>query len=80
MARKRANTPPYVPRKGLRGVLDQLQIHATGDTITRDELHKRGVSAHLIYPAMAALRFLGLLDPSDTLTGRHKAFRATPQT
>lgn len=74
MARQRANTPPYVPRKGLRSVLDQLQIHATGDTITRDELHKRGVSAHLIYPAMAALRFLGILDQSDTLTGRHKAF------
>lgn len=74
MARKRANTPPYVPRKGLRGVLDQLQIHAAGDTITRDELHKRGVSAHLIYPAMAALRFLGILDEKDTLTGLYKAF------
>lgn len=79
MARKRAQTPPYVPRKGLRAVLDQLQVHGHGDVITRDELHKRGVSAHLIYPAMAALRFLDLLDEGDHLTGRHRAFsRETP--
>jgi len=74
MSRKRAHTPPYVPRKGLRSVLDQLQLHRAGDALTRDELHKRGVSAHLIYPAMAALRFLGLLDDEDRLTGRHVAF------
>jgi len=79
MSRKRATTPPYVPRKGLRAVLDQLQLHREGDALTRDELHKRGVSAHLIYPAMAALRFLGLLDDQDHLTGRHTAFsRETP--
>lgn len=74
MSRKRAHTPPYVPRKGLRAVLDQLQLHRAGDAVSRDELHKRGVSAHLIYPAMAALRFLGLLDDQDRLTGRHTAF------
>lgn len=74
MSRKRAHTPPYVPRKGLRAVLDQLQLHGAGDALTRDELHKRGVSAHLIYPAMAALRFLGLLGDDDRLTGRHTAF------
>lgn len=74
MPRKRAQTPPYVPRKGLRAVLDQLQLHGKGDPVSREELHKRGISAHLIYPAMAALRFLGLLDSQDRLTGRHRAF------
>ncbi len=74
MARQHTDTPPYVPRKGLRAVLDSLQVHNQGETITRDELHKRGISAHLIYPAMAALRFLGILDPKDRLTGRFRAF------
>ncbi len=74
MVKKRAHTPPYVPRKGLRTVLDILQTHRAGDVLTRDELHKRGVSAHLIYPAMAALRFIGLLDDDDRLTGAHAAF------
>ncbi|MCI4397344.1 MAG: DUF5343 domain-containing protein [Acidobacteria bacterium] len=74
MARQHTDTPPYVPRKGLRAVLDSLQAHNEGQVITRDELHKRGVSAHLIYPAMAALRFLGILDPKDRLTKRFQAF------
>jgi len=74
MPRKKAQTPPYVPRKGLRAVLDQLQLRSAGDQVTREEFHKRGISAHLIYPAMAALRFLRLLDAQDALTGRHTAF------
>lgn len=74
MARKRANTPPYVPRKGLREVLDHIQLRQAGEVLTREELHKRGLSAHLTYPALAALRFIGLLDDSDRLTGKHAAF------
>ncbi len=74
MARQHTDTPPYVPRKGLRAVLDSLQIHNEGQAITRDELHKRGISAHLIYPAMAALRYLGILDAKDRLTERYKAY------
>ena len=74
MAKKRADTPPYVPRKGLRSVLDHIQSRAAGDLLTREELHKRGLSAHLTYPALAALRFIGLLDDKDRLTGKHLAF------
>lgn len=74
MARKHTDTPPYVPKKGLVEVMEQIQGHKEGDLIERDELHKRGVSAHLIYPAMAALRFLGLLDQSDHLIGKHRIF------
>jgi hypothetical protein len=74
MARKRANTPPYVPRKGLRAVLDNIQPKKAGDLLTREDLHKRGLSSHLTYPALAALRFIGLLDDKDRLTGRHVAF------
>ena len=79
MARKHAATPPYVPRKGLRAVLDHLQPRKAGEVLTREELHKRGLSSHLTYPALAALRFIGLLDEEDRLTGRHTAFsRETP--
>lgn len=74
MARKRANTPPYVPRKGLRAVLDNIQPKKAGDLLTREDLHKRGLSSHLTYPALAALRFIGLLDDKDKLTGKHVAF------
>lgn len=74
MPRKRAATPPYVPRKGFRTVLDHIQSRQPGEVLTRDELHKRGLSAHLTYPAMAALRFIGLLDDEDHLTGQHAAF------
>ncbi len=74
MAKKRAATPPYVPRKGLRTVLDHLQSRKAGEVLTREELHKRGLSAHLTYPALAALRFIGLLDEKDRLTGKHQAF------
>jgi hypothetical protein len=74
MARKHTDTPPYVPKKGLIAVLEQIQGHKQGDLIERDELHKRGVSAHLIYPAMAALRFLGLLDQTDHIIGNHTIF------
>jgi hypothetical protein len=74
MARKRANTPPYVPKKGLRTVINHLQNHEAGEVISREDLYKRGVSSHLIYPALAALRFLGLIDSQDKLTGYHKAF------
>lgn len=74
MTRKAANTPPYVPRKGLRAVLDHAQSHKTGETLSRDELHKRGLSSHWTYPALAALRFLGILDDNDKLTGKHLAF------
>jgi hypothetical protein len=79
MAKKRADTPPYVPRKGLRTVLDHVQSRQAGEVVTREELHKRGLSAHLTYPALAALRFIGLLDEKDHLTGKHGAFnRETP--
>ncbi len=74
MTRKPANTPPYVPRKGLRAVLDHAQAHKAGETLSRDELHKRGLSSHWTYPALAALRFLGILDDDDRLTGKHLAF------
>jgi hypothetical protein len=74
MTRKPANTPPYVPRKGLRAVLDHAQVHKAGETLSRDELHKRGLSSHWTYPALAALRFLGILDDDDRLTGKHLAF------
>ena len=74
MAKKRTETPPYVPRKGLRSVLDYIQSRSAGDLLTREELHKRGLSAHLTYPALAALRFIGLLDNKDILTGKHGAY------
>jgi hypothetical protein len=74
MPKKRATTPPYVPRKGLRAVLDHIQARHGGEVLTREELHKRGLSSHLTYPALAAMRFLGLLDDEDRLTGRHPAF------
>lgn len=74
MARKHANTPPYVPRAGFRSVLDYVQSSKPGDAVSRDQLHKRGISAHLIYPAIAALRYLNLIDDEDRLTGRHTAF------
>lgn len=74
MTKKHTETPPYVPKKGLIEVLEVIALHKKGDVITRDELHKRGVSSHLIYPAMAALKFLGLLDESGMLTGGHEAF------
>jgi len=74
MARKRANTPPYVPRNGFRAVLDQIQAHGRGDVVTREDLHKRGLSSHLTYPALAALHFLGLLDGKGALTGEHGVF------
>ncbi len=74
MARKHTDTPPYVPKKGLVEILEQIQMHKQGDLIEGDELHKRGVSRHLIYPAMAALRFLGLLDQEDRLLGHHHIF------
>ncbi|MCX7830990.1 MAG: DUF5343 domain-containing protein [Acidobacteria bacterium] len=75
MARKRSTeTPPYVPKKGLTEVLEAVQAHKKGDVITKEELHKRGVSSHLIYPAMGALRFLGLIDENGTLLGGHEAF------
>lgn len=74
MARKHANTPPYVPRAGFRAVLDHIQSAKGGDAVTRDHLHKRGISSHIIYPAIAALRYLDLIDDADRLTGRHAAF------
>ncbi len=74
MTRKAANTPPYVPRKGLRAVLDHAQSHKAGETLSREELHKRGLSSHWTYPALAALRFLDILDDDDKLTGTHLAF------
>ncbi|MFB3851742.1 MAG: DUF5343 domain-containing protein [Acidobacteriota bacterium] len=75
MARKRSTeTPPYVPKKGLSEVLEAIQGHKKGDVITKEELHKRGVSSHLVYPAMSALRFLGLIDENGTLLGGHEAF------
>jgi len=72
--KKTSNTPPYVPRKGLHAVLDFAQRLKTGDQLLREDLHKRGVSAHWTYPALASLRFLGLLDASDHLTGLHIAY------
>ncbi len=74
MARKATNTPPYVPRKGLRAILDHVQNHAAGEVLSKEELHKRGLSSHWTYPALAALRFLGILDEGDRLTGKHLAF------
>ncbi len=74
MTRKAVGTPPYVPRKGLRAILDHAQVHATGEVLSKDELHKRGLSSHWTYPALAALRFLGILDEEDRLTGKHVAF------
>lgn len=74
MAKKRTDTPPYVPRKGLRTVLDFVQSRSAGELLTREELHKRGLSAHLTYPALAALRFIGLLDDKDRLTGKHGVY------
>ncbi len=74
MAKKRTATPPYVPRKGLRAVLDHIQARKAGDLLTREELHKRGLSSHLTYPALAALRFIGVLDEHDQLTGTQQAF------
>ena len=74
MTRKALGTPPYVPRKGLRAILDHVQAHQAGDILSKDELHKRGLSSHWTYPALAALRFLGILDEEDRLTGKHAAF------
>lgn len=74
MMTKVMSTPPYVPKKGLRAILDFVQHHGKGDKLSREELHKRGLSAHWTYPALAALRFLGLLDAKDRLTGKHLAF------
>lgn len=74
MVKKAVATPPYVPRKGLRAVLDQVQSHAAGTVLSREDLHKRGLSSHWTYPALAALRFLRILDDEDRLTGRHIAF------
>lgn len=74
MARKATKTPPYVPRKGLRAILDHVQNHAPGEVLSKEELHKRGLSSHWTYPALAALRFLGILDQGDRLTGKHLAF------
>jgi hypothetical protein len=74
MSRKHASTPPYVPRTGFRAVLDHVQSSKAGDLLTRDQLHKRGISAHLIYPAIAALRYLDLIDDEGRLTGRHVFF------
>ena len=74
MARKHANTPPYVPRGGFRTVLDHMQSHKAGERITRETFHRRGISSHLIYPAIAALRYLNLIDESDMTTGKHVAF------
>lgn len=74
MARKYLDTPPYVPKKGLNEVLEAIHGHKKGDVITGDELHKRGVSSHLIYPAMSTLKFLGLIDEKGTLLGGHEAF------
>lgn len=74
MPKKRVSTPPYVPRKGLRAVLDNIQARQEGEVLTREELHKRGLSSHLTYPALAALRFLGVLDDQDRLTGKHAPF------
>lgn len=74
MAKKPVETPPYVPRKGLRSTLDFLESRKAGETITREDLHKRGLSSHLTYPALAALRFLGLMDEQGRLTGQHTAF------
>ena len=74
MTKKGVTTPPYVPRKGLRAVLDHIQARRPGDVLTREELHKRGLSSHWTYPAMAALRFLGILDEQDRLTGLHQAY------
>lgn len=74
MARKATKTPPYVPRKGLRAILDHVQNHAPGEVLSKEELHKRGLSSHWTYPALAALRFLGILDEGDRLTGKHLAF------
>jgi len=74
MARKAVGTPPYLPRKGLKAVLDQVQVHKAGDMLAREDLHRRGLSSHWTYPALAALRFLGILDDEDRLTGRHTAF------
>ncbi len=74
MARKRMLTPPYVPRNGFRSVLDLIQSHRAGEVVARSELHKRGLSSHLSYPALAALHFLGLVDDEGRLTGEHKCF------
>ncbi|MGC8763810.1 MAG: DUF5343 domain-containing protein [Acidobacteriota bacterium] len=74
MARKASKTPPYVPRKGLRAILDHVQNHGPGELLSKEELHKRGLSSHWTYPALAALRFLGILDEGDRLTGKHLAF------
>jgi hypothetical protein len=74
MVKKGSSTPPYVPRKGLKAVLDQIQAHGAGELLAREDLHRRGLSSHWTYPALAALRFLGILDDEDRLTGRHRAF------
>ncbi|NWG75331.1 MAG: DUF5343 domain-containing protein, partial [Rubrivivax sp.] len=74
MVKKAVVTPPYVPRKGLRAVLDQVQSQPAGTVLAREDLHKRGLSSHWTYPALAALRFLKILDEEDRLTGRHIAF------
>lgn len=75
MAKKRiTETPPYVPKKTLLDVLEAIQGHKKGDVITKEELHKRGISSHLIQPAMSALKFFGLMDETGTLLGGHEAF------
>ena len=74
MSRKHTDTPPYAPRAGFRSVLDHLQSSKKGDLVSREQLHKRGISNHIIYPAMAALRYLDLIDDEARLTGRHGAF------
>lgn len=74
MRKKASSTPPYVSRKGLRAVLDFSQRLKAGDLLLREDLHKRGVSSHWTYPALASLRFLGLLDKDDRLTGLHTAY------
>lgn len=77
MVRKSSETPPYIPKKGLLEVFEVLQLHKKGDVITKDELHKRGISTHLIYPSLAALKFLKLIDENGTLLGGHEAFSVT---
>jgi hypothetical protein len=72
--KKATGTPPYMPRKGLNAVLDQIQAHQKGEILAREDLHRRGLSSHWTYPAMAALRFLDILDDHDRLTGRHVIF------
>lgn len=72
--RKIFTTPPYVPRTGFKQLMEVIYTKQTGEILQKDDLVKRKVSTHLIYPSLAALRFLKVIDKDDRLLGPHAYF------